>query len=322
MHTMKKILLLFAAFSLATGAFSQHIPEKVDPPFWWTGMKNSQLQLMVYGDGIGLLNPVIRDDRVHLLRSVKVENPNYLFLYLDLEDTEAGSFEIRFLDDQEQEVYTALYELLHRKRSADQVKGYDNSDVVYLITPDRFANGNPGNDDLKEMLETSNRADKWGRHGGDIQGISERLDYISNLGFTAIWLNPVLENNQPSSSYHGYSTTDFYRVDPRFGTNEEYRELSASAGEKGLKVIMDMIANHCGSGHWWMEDLPSQDWVNQPEDPFFTNHRRTTLRDPYASVYDTKHFVDGWFVSTMPDLNQRNPLLADYLIQNAIWWIE
>jgi len=286
-------------------------------------MQDSTLQIMLYGQDIGGFEAQINYKGLRENRTVSVGNPNYLFVYVDVApDTPPGRFELELWDDSGKSRCSYSYELRQRVEGSAQRKGYDNADVMYLITPDRFANGNPENDAHEAMLEQPDRADKWGRHGGDIRGISNSLDYIAGMGYTAIWLNPILENNQERQSYHGYSTTDFYRVDPRYGSNEEYRQLSIQAREKGIKIIMDMIMNHCGSGHWWMKDLPSGDWINHPENYFRTNHRRTTLRDPYVSEYDLVHFTDGWFVPTMPDLNQRNPLLADYLIQNTIWWIE
>jgi glycosidase len=193
---------------------------------------------------------------------------------------------------------------------------------MYLITPDRFVNGDPNNDSVPSLKESVNRNDITGRHGGDLEGIRRSIDYIDQMGFTAIWLNPVLENNQEKYSYHGYSTTDFYKVDERFGSNEDYRSLTKAARNKNIKMIMDMILNHCGSDHWWMEDLPTTDWINFNNTFQVTNHKRTTVQDQYASSYDKKYFADGWFVKTMPDLNQRNPLFATYLIQNTLWWIE
>ena len=188
--------------------------------------------------------------------------------------------------------------------------------------PDRFANGDPANDRIEGMKEGLNRNDNYGRHGGDIAGIANNLNYIKDMGFTAIWLNPVLENDMQRGSYHGYATTDFYKVDRRFGSNEDYREMSRQASDMGIKMIMDMIFNHCGSSHWWMEDPPFKDWINHYPDFVPTSHRRTTNMDPYASKTDKKGMTDGWFVRTMPDLNQRNPYMAEYLIQNSIWWIE
>ncbi|OHB82408.1 MAG: alpha-amlyase [Planctomycetes bacterium RBG_19FT_COMBO_48_8] len=310
-------------FLIAPVTFAQHSIERAEPPFWWKGMRNPQLQIMIYGENVAELKPEIEYDGIAVTRTVLAENRNYLFIYLDIElDVTPGEFTIQFRNNENRVIDSINYRLLPRDKDAALRKGYDNSDVMYLITPDRFANGDTRNDNIDRMPDKVNRSDKWGRHGGDIRGIINSLDYIADLGFTAIWLNPVLENNQPKASYHGYSTTDFFKVDPRFGTNSEYKELSSKARDKGIKIIMDMIMNHCGSEHWWMNDLPSGDWINNPNNFFITNHRRTTLRDPYASNYDREHFTDGWFVPTMPDLNQRNPLLADYLIQNTLWWIE
>ncbi len=296
---------------------------KMEPPFWWIGMRNPELQLMVYEEDIAFLLPQLDYPGVSIVRTVSVESDNYLFLYLDIDaNTKPGLVTINFLDSKKRVKRSIDYQLMAREKNADQLEGYDNADVMYLITPDRFANGDEENDNMPGMPEQMDRSNKWGRHGGDLRGIINNLDYLKDMGFTAIWLNPVLENDQPEYSYHGYSTTDYYKVDPRFGTNEEYQELVSTANDKGMKIIMDMIMNHCGSEHWWMSDLPSKDWINNPTDFFITSHRRTTLRDPYASEYDEQHFVDGWFVPSMPDLNQRNPLVADYLIQNTLWWIE
>jgi glycosidase len=318
MSLFRTILLLLVPVL----SFAQNI-ERVEPPFWWTQMQNPQLQIMLYGEQLGLLQAEINHEGVSISKALSPANLNYLFLYVNIAPhTEAGSFTIDLKDENGTINCSYNYELRTRKKDSAQRRAYDNADVMYLITPDRFSKGNPGNDNVVEMVELANRENKWGRHGGDIQGIINSLDYLSDMGFTAIWLNPILENNQEEYSYHGYSTTDYYRVDPRFGSNEEYRELSRIAHNKGIKIIMDMIMNHCGSGHWWMKDLPSDDWLNNPDNFFMTNHRRSTLRDPHASEYDLAHFSDGWFVPTMPDLNQNNPLLADYLIQNTIWWIE
>ena len=296
--------------------------ERVEPAFWWVGMKNPSLQLLVYGENISDSQPVIQYGGVRIEKVVKVENPNYLFVYLDIaSDTKPGSFPIHFKKGKK-DYATFNYELKSRRPGSAGRIGFKPADVMYLITPDRFVNGNPDNDNIEGYKEQADRKNKGGRHGGDIKGISDRLDYIEDLGFTAIWLNPVLENNMPSFSYHGYATTDFYKVDDRFGTNEDYRNLSLRAREKGIKIVMDMILNHCGSEHWWMNDLPGSNWLNYQTDFKRTTHRRTTVQDPYRSEIDYKEFADGWFVKTMPDMNQRNVLLGTYLIQNSIWWVE
>ncbi len=296
--------------------------KRIEPPFWWADMKNPQLQLLVYGENIAQLHPVIKYDGVKIEQIIQVENPNYLFINLLIKANKtAATFDIDFQKDG-QSVQKYNYQLLAREKGSAERQGFNTSDVMYLITPDRFVNGNPGNDNVAGMQEKANRTFKGGRHGGDIAGLINSLDYIKDLGFTAIWVNPVLENDQPEYSYHGYSTTDFYKVDPRFGSNEEYQQLCKSAKDKGIKFIMDMIVNHCGSEHWWMKDLPTSDWINFDNKFVQTNHKKSTIQDPYVSHYDYKKFADGWFVETMPDLNQLNPLMANYLIQNSIWWTE
>jgi glycosidase len=323
---MKQILILGLIFcSLLINAQSI---KRVEPPFWWAGMKNTELQLMVYGEDLKGLSPEIDYQGIKIENVTSLDNPNYLFVDLSIgKNTRPGSFDL-LLKSGKNTVAKSTYELKERKPNASQVNSFDASDVLYLITPDRFANGNPSNDSVEGMYEVADRYNKGGRHGGDIKGISDNLNYIRDLGFTAIWLNPVLENNMKAYSYHGYSTTDFYKVDPRFGTNQDYVELISKANEMGIKVIMDMIVNHGGLYHWWKDDLPANDWYNYQSEYIDngiyqqTTHRKTVVQDPYASKNDIREFTDGWFVPTMPDLNQRNPYMVKYLIQNSIWWIE
>jgi len=295
--------------------------QRVEPAFWWAGMKNPSLQLLVYGPQISALTPVINQPGVRLVQTIHTENPNYLFIDLDLRSAVPGTFTISF-QEKGKTRQTYAYTLHERASGAALRKGFSTADVMYLITPDRFANGNPANDNVPALYEQANRSFQGGRHGGDIQGIRDRLDYIRQMGFTAIWLNPLLENNQREYSYHGYSTTDFYAVDARYGNNNDYLQLMQEAHQRGIKVIMDMIVNHCGSEHWWMKDLPASDWINYGGKFVPTSHRRETVQDPYAAASDKQAHSDGWFVETMPDLNQRNPLMATYLIQNTLWWIE
>ncbi len=311
------LFLLMISISL----ISQSI-ERVEPPFWWVGMKNTNLQLMIYGEDIGQLTPSLKGDKVYLDAVSRVENENYLFLDLTIdEDATAQSFRISFKNI-DNELLNYSYELKEREKGSADRQGFNNSDVIYLITPDRYANGDASNDNISGYPDKLNRGAEYGRHGGDVAGLINSLDYISDMGYTAIWLNPILENNMEQWSYHGYATTDYYKVDPRYGSNEHYREFIKEAERRGLKVIMDMIANHCGSSHWWMEDLPSRDWLNYQEEYKITNHRRTTHQDPYAARNEAVGMVDGWFVPSMPDLNQRNPFMSKYLIQNSIWWVE
>ncbi len=315
--------LFISAFLLFSNSLNGQSIEKIEPPFWYAGMNNPELQLLVYGKNIQSLYPHIQYDGVKVKQVHLVDNPNYLFIDLHIDGiAKPGTFEIKFQSNKKT-ILTQNYDLRKRKDNMANRSSFSTKDVIYLITPDRFANSDPTNDEVDSMKEKLNRSAELGRHGGDIQGIIDHLDYIKEMGFTAVWLNPILENNQADTSYHGYSTTDYYKVDPRFGTNEDYINLSQIAADKGLGLIMDIIVNHCGSGHWWMNDLPSDDWVNNQNLPYQqTNHRKSTLLDPYASPSDRKIMTEGWFVPTMPDLNQRNPLMSKYLIQNSIWWIE
>jgi glycosidase len=320
---MKRILFSVFIILITLNIVSGQVRlQRVEPMFWWAGMKSPDLQLMVYGENISETNVSLEYPGVELISVSKVQNPNYLFIDLKLSETvKPGSFDLLFQKENEA-VETYNYELKARERGSASRQGFDQSDVIYLITPDRFVNGNPENDRVEGMKELPDRTDKDGRHGGDIRGIINSLDYLEEMGFTAVWLNPVLENNMTQVSYHGYSTTDFYKVDPRYGSNEEYRKLNDELDKRGMKLIMDMIFNHCGSEHWWMEDLPMNDWINNYPDYKITSHRRTVNQDPHASKADYEAMVDGWFVPTMPDLNQENEFMKIYLIQNSIWWIE
>ena len=316
------IILLNCVF---TSIVAQEL-SRVEPPFWWVDMVNPKLQLMVYGTNIAELMPEISYHGIEITLVTRVKNANYLFIDLFINEAVAGQFKIDFKKEKKT-VHTYTYELKERRENSATREGFDASDVLYLITPDRYANGNPANDQVVSLKEKSNRSLPGGRHGGDIQGMQEHLGYVADMGFTCIWLNPLLENDMAGYSYHGYSTTDFYKVDARFGTNEAFREFSLQAKENGVGLIMDMIINHSGSEHWWMKDFPMDDWVNyQAEflkgEYHITTHRKPVVQDPYRSKIDLKEFSDGWFVPTMPDLNQRNEFMSTYLLQNSIWWIE
>lgn len=323
---MKKISLLL--FCLAFSFLNAQV-NRIEPPNWWTGFKNENLQLLVHHPNIGNATPKISYEGVSIIKVHKAKSPNYLFIDLKIDkSTKPGKFNILFELDKGKKI-TQSYELKAKSKPSNEFIGFNSSDAIYLITPDRFANGNEANDIVKTMNETAlDRTHDYKRHGGDIQGITNHIDYIKNLGFTAIWPTPVLTNDMKGGSYHGYAMTDFYQVDPRFGTLTEYKNLSEKLQQNGMKLIMDQVANHCGSEHWWMKDLPFADWLNyqelfEKEKKYVTsNHRRTSNQDLYASEKDKKEMADGWFVSSMPDLNQRNPFLAKYIIQNSIWWIE
>lgn len=297
------------------------IVQKVAPAFWWSGMKNSELQILLYGDDIASSEVFLSSKDVELKEVVRQENPNYLLLYVDLSDAAPQIFDICL--KQGRKTVTVPYELKQRIRKGTDVKGFTSSDVLYLIMPDRFANGNPDNDVIPGMLENKiDRADQYARHGGDLKGISEHLDYIADLGVTAIWLNPTQENDMAEGSYHGYAITDYYQLDRRLGSNEEFRQLVDEAHGKGLKVVMDMIFNHCGSENYLFKDKPSKDWFNFKSEYVQTSFKTASVMDRHASEYEQRIATDGWFAHVMPDLNQRNCHVARYLIQSSIWWIE
>ncbi len=314
-------LLFFLLFPLSIFSQAPNL-ERVEPPFWWTGFKNTDLQLLIYGKNISLSSVTVDYPGFVLKKIHKVENPNYLFLDVSISPgAKPGIATINFKYKNEI-IGKYLYTLKARKKGSSERKSFTSHDVVYLVMPDRFANGDASNDFYAGMAEQMNRSDQDGRHGGDIRGIMNHLDYFKDLGVTALWINPLLENNQAKYSYHGYSTTNYYEIDPRFGTNEDYVKLSDSLHKRGIKLIKDLIFNHCGSGHWWMNDLPEKDWVNEWPEFTRTNYRAGTFTDPYVSQSDSNLFVRGWFDMAMPDLNQANSFVKNYLIQCSIWWIE
>lgn len=314
--------ILAVVFCVITATLSaKAVAPSIEPPFWWTGMNSTQLQLMVHGNDIRDCETTINYDGVTIDSIARLDSKNYQIIYLYIAPSaKPGTMNITFKNGKKKTIVP--YEL--KQRDGIMPNTFTSEDVLYLIMPDRFADGDTSNNTLKDMNfpVQVNRNDPSGRHGGDLKGIENHLDYIQSLGMTAIWLNPVLENDMPGGTYHGYATTNYYRVDPRFGTNEEYRNLIDKSHKRGIKVVMDMIFNHSGSSHPWIEDLPSKDWLNYPDGSKLTNFRLSTINDPYASEYDRTRSVKGWFVPSMPDLNQQNPHLMRYLIQNSIWWIE
>ena len=326
---MKKLFLILVA---ALGILSAHAAkvnvDRIEPTNWYVGMKDPSVQLMVYGEGIRDAEVVIDYAGVAIDSVVRLDSPNYLLIYLNTRGAQPGTMDINFKQGRSKK--KVQYQLLAREMSGDKRMGFTNADVLYMLMPDRFANGNPANDQIAGMEAYKNdRTQPSLRHGGDIEGIRQHLDYFTQLGVTALWFTPVLENNSPDghnhSTYHGYATTNYYKVDPRFGTNEEYRRLIDEAHSRGLKVVMDMIFNHCGDYHPWLKDMPSNDWFNQPDyknNYLQTSYKLTPVMDPYASEVDLKETVEGWFVRSMPDLNHHNVHVMNYLIQNSIWWIE
>jgi neopullulanase len=319
---MQKIISFVLIFATSILFVSAQV-ERVEPAFWWVGMKNSKLQLLIHGKDISKNQVSINYPGVKIAKVNTVENPNYLFvdLTIDSKIAKAGKFKIDFSHNGRKEA-TYTYELKNRKTGSANRQGFSSADVVYLLMPDRFANGDPTNDNVTSQPEKANRAIDYGRHGGDIKGIQDHLDYIKQLGATAVWCTPLLENNYTQYTYHGYAISDLYKVDPRYGSNEDYANLVSVAHQKGLKIIMDMVSNHGGIDAWWMKDLPMNDWIHQW--PVFTrsNHKAITTKDIHAAQCDLKLDQEGWFDTTMPDMNQNNPYFWNYYIQNNIWWIE
>lgn len=319
-HTL--ILLIVFLFSWGGGQTARAMEiKKVAPSFWWAGMKNPELQILLYGEDLALSDVSVSGEGIYLKETVRQDNPNYLLLYLDLSEAKAQTFQILLKHGKKK--LQIPYELKSRVRRGEDVKGFTSEDVLYLIMPDRFANGNPENDVVDGMREKKiDRADSFARHGGDIQGISNHLDYIADLGVTAIWLNPTQENDMESGSYHGYAITDYYQIDRRFGSNEDFCALVEKAHERNLKVVMDMIFNHCGSENYLFKDKPSKEWFNYHSNYVQTSFKTASVMDIHASAFEKKIATDGWFTSVMPDFNQRNRHVARYLIQSSIWWIE
>ncbi|XYJ11415.1 glycoside hydrolase family 13 protein [Telluria sp. B2] len=313
---------LFLAASLASSAGGACAAiDHMEPPFWWTGMQHKGLQLMVHGKDIGQMQAAIDHPGVRLVSTTRVANTNYLFVDLEIApDAKPGQFDIVFSGAGRSERFP--YRLLARDQGSAQRQGFGPRDAIYQVMPDRFANGDPANDNVAGMHEKADRRNGGGRHGGDIQGAIDHLDYIAKLGFTQLWPTPLVENDAPAYSYHGYGATDHYKIDPRYGSNEDFVRLSQEAKKRGIGLIQDVVLSHIGINHWWMKDLPTPDWINYGGKFVPTRHHRVAVQDRYASKADSDNFTKGWFVESMPDLNQTNPLVANYLIQNNIWWIE
>ncbi|RLJ32021.1 glycosidase [Chryseobacterium sp. 7] len=319
-----KTIYAALALSVTSVAFSQKTLEKVEPAFWWKGMKNPELQILVYGKDVAH-NDIVLSDGIQIKDIRKVDNPNYVFITVNTNEINVPKFTINIKKDKKDiDAYT--YELKQRESGSANRESFTSKDVMYLIMPDRFANGDEKNDSSPDLTEKMDRKLPRGRHGGDLRGIINNLDYIHNLGVTAVWLTPVNEDNEKKDSYHGYAQTDLYKIDARYGTNEEYKTLSHELNKKNMKLVMDYVTNHWGSSHWMIKDLPSKDWIHwfdEGENGFKrSNYKTTTQFDTNASDIDKKYALDGWFDKTMPDINQKNPLVLKYLTQNAIWWIE
>lgn len=320
---MRKLIFLLTLLGFATTIVAKPKIDVVNPPYWWVGMNNDTLQVMLHGKDIKDANVSVDYPGVELIETVRLDSPNYLFLYFTISDnTTPGEMNISLKSKKGNSVIP--YKLQFRSLNPNDYKGFDASDVLYLIMPDRFADGDTTNNNIGTLTNNVivDRNNPNARHGGDIKGMQNHLGYIDSLGVTAIWVNPVLVNDMPGGAYHGYATTDYYNIDPRFGTNQEWIAFVNECHKRGIKVVMDMIFNHSGSSHIWFTDRPSHDWFNYPDGYVQTNYRLSTVHDPYVSDYDLKRTTEGWFVESMPDLNQNNPHLMKYLVQNSIWWIE
>ena len=303
--------------------------ERLEPPNWWADMNLTSVQLLCYGENISDYEVSSKD--ITIVNVERTENPNYLFVNVNFEGLSAGEYSFKF-KKKGSKSFTKAFALKERDANSKERESFNSSDLVYLIMPDRFANGNTSNDSMPSVTEKVNRAEQGGRHGGDLQGVINQLDYLEDLGVTALWSTPLLEDNDAKYSYHTYAQSDVYKIDPRYGTNEDYKRLATEMEQRDMKLIMDYVTNHWGAEHWLIKDLPEQSWIHQFEDnkdkdfPLDgyanSNYRMTTQYDPNASTIDTRYCEDGWFTSTMPDLNQSNPKTLTYLIQNAIWWIE
>ena len=319
---MRRFSFLFFLL-LSSSVFAQSKLERIEPMNWWVGMHNPKLQLLIHGNQIAAYEIRINYPSVKLLEVHKVENPNYLFADLEISTTaKAGKMTIGFFLNGKKR-FENVYELKERTQNTNGIQAVTNKDLIYLLMPDRFSNGDPKNDIVKGMKETKlNRDSMYYRHGGDLQGLINKLDYLKDLGITAIWMTPEIENDMSLASYHGYAATDHYKIDPRYGSLALYKTLVDKVHEKGMKIVKDIVHNHMGTEHWFFKDMPMKNWVN--EWPVFTqtSYRDEPVMDPHASKADQKKMLDGWFVPTMPDFNQRNPYVQNYITQNHIWWVE
>lgn len=311
------LLLICMLHQPVTGALVQ----KVEPLFWWTEMQQPEMQLMLYGKDIASTKITVIYPGIKIVRTSVTDNPNYVFLYLKIsKKTKPGKFDILIQKGKEVQLYP--YELKQRDKNSRQRESFTEADAVYLLMPDRFVNGNPANDSIPGYHQGVDRSDLGKRHGGDIKGIISKIPYLADLGITALWTTPFFDNNDRNYSYHHYACTDYYKIDPRLGINEDYPRLTQEAKKYGIKMILDVVPNHCGIGHWWLKDMPAKDWFNQWDTFTSSNYRMMSWTDPHTAKTDLHRLTHGWFSPNMPDLNLQNPLLFDYLKQAYIFWIE
>ena len=318
---MKSKFLFFALFVLVGNIGAKSVIEHIEPTYWWVGMHNPSLQIMIHGKDIAKSDVAIKHPGIRVSEIKTTDNPNFIFLYINInKDAKAGIFDIELKTGKKKQ--TLKYELKERKPNSANREGFSEKDNLYMLMPDRFANGNPLNDEIKGYHQGIDRSNLSKRQGGDIAGISQKIPYLADLGITALWTTPMFADNDTAYSYHHYAAGDYYRIDPRFGTNDEYLQLCETANANGIKMVIDMVPNHCGGSHWWVKDLPAKDWFHKWDNFTRTNYRTTAWSDPYASQSDLKYLTKGWFDTNMPDLNLSNPLLFDYLKQAYLFWIE
>lgn len=323
---MKKITIFYLLFFVSYSCLAQTNSIGCYPKNWWIGMKMNKIQIMLHAPKIGLVKslPQFKYPFVKLSKIHNVENPNYLFLDVEIgQNAKPGNikFDIHLGDT----YYVFGFELKPRRKGngSSYAQGVTSKDFIYLIMPDRFSNGDPSNDRIPGMRDQSlNRDTVFNRHGGDLQGVKNHLDYLQNLGVTTIWLNPVIENDMPRRTEHGYAFTDHYKIDPRIGGEKAYQSLIDAAHAKGMKIIQDAVYNHVGLYHFTVQDQPMKDWLHQWPKFTRTTYKDQVLFDPYAVPSEKKQMSDGWFEPMMPDMNQNNPYVANFLIQHAIWTVE
>lgn len=317
----KKFLVILIILIFSCISYSRISIKKIEPPNWWIGMKHNKIQLMVYGEDLEGVSAVFNDENIKILQVHNAESPSYCFIDVVIpENLHAGDYQLKLFKDNTQA--DIIFPLFFRDTGGKRFQGFSNKDAIYLIMPDRFSNGDTSNDNISGFSDNLNRKSPIGRHGGDIQGIINKLDYLKDLGITSVWINPLVENNT-GISYHGYAGTDFYNIDPRFGTNELYKKLVEEAHQKDLKIILDHVSNHCSIDHPWLKNLPFKDWINGSiSNHLPAKHHKMIYSDIHADSSSMKNVSEGWFVDNMPDLNQKNSFVSTYIIQNTIWWIE
>ncbi|NVK04446.1 MAG: cyclomaltodextrinase C-terminal domain-containing protein [Flavobacteriia bacterium] len=319
---MARNLIFITLFALIpTFSWAQNFfVDRIDPPSWMPKNGGDQVELLLKGSEFNEVQEVTSDNRALQIISIEhAESDEYIYVTVNLQPVEAETNIILTLNGGRRS--SAANFTLHPW--VERNHGLTASDYLYLITADRFANGDEMNDVFLDMNEDSiAREEPYARHGGDVQGIIDHLEYIESLGVTGLWISPLLENNEHQASYHGYAITDHYQLDRRNGTNEEYLELSNELKDRDMKLVMDVVYNHFGDQHYLFTNPPSRDWFNQWPEYTQTNYKATSLMDPYASEHDRNLMSNGWFDKHMPDVNQRNPHVANWLIQNSIWWVD